>query len=208
MRAATLRLWQEQDRHPGDRSRLYRAVAGVVAAHNVLYPGSYVDITASFVFPKVTYVDVDRRAAQFFGDGEGVAQLIAGQPDSPVDAEFRFINRDYADDIGLPEASFDLLLSLYAGFVSEHCTKYLRIGGTLLVNPSHGDVALASIDQRLRLVGVVASRSGGYVVRTADLARYLVPKDGTQVTSQLIHRIGRGVPYTCSPFAYLFERVG
>ena len=180
----------------------------MVAARDVLYPGSFVDIAASFVFPRVTYVDVDRRAAQFFGDVEGVAELIAGQPDSPVDADVRFINRDYTDDLGLPEASFDLLISLYAGFVSEHCTKYLRVGGTLLVNPSHGDVALASIDPRYELAGVVVSHSGRYSVRTSDPDRYLLPRREVQITSELIHSTGRGVPYTSSPFAYLFERIG
>ncbi len=208
VRAATRRLWLEQDRHPGDRSRLYRAISEEVAARNILYPGSYVDVAASFVFPRVTYVDVDRRAAQFFGDVEGVAELIAEWPDSPVDAEVRFVNQDYAEGLGLPEASFDLLVSLYAGFVSEHCTKYLRIGGTLLVNPSHGDAALASIDPRYQLSGVVVSHSGRYSVRTSNLDRYLVPKRDIQVTSELIHRTGRGVPYTRSPFAYLFTRVG
>ncbi len=66
-----------QNRHPGDRLRLFSAVAGAVDAQSALYPGSFVDIAASFVFDEVTYVDVDRRTAQFFGDAPGVAELIA-----------------------------------------------------------------------------------------------------------------------------------
>ena len=37
----------------------------------------------------------------------------------------------------------DLLVSLYSGPLSGHCTPYLRVGGMLLANASHGDVALA-----------------------------------------------------------------
>lgn len=66
---------------------------------------------------------------------------------------------------------FDLLISLYAGFVSEHCTCHLRNGGLLLVNSSHGDAAMASIDDRYRLVGVVSSRAGalGHAISSDSL---------------------------------------
>lgn len=47
-----------------------------VDAATVLYPGSYVDIAASFVFPSVTYVDIDARAARFFSDSNGVDEII------------------------------------------------------------------------------------------------------------------------------------
>ncbi|MEZ5217710.1 MAG: hypothetical protein R2715_14270 [Ilumatobacteraceae bacterium] len=60
--------------------RLFAAVAGFVEASRVLYPGSFVDVTASFVFPAVTYVDVDRRTAKFFADREGHRDH-RGQPD-------------------------------------------------------------------------------------------------------------------------------
>ena len=119
----------------------------------------------------------------------------------------RFIGADYADALDLDDGEFDLLISLYAGFISEHCTRYLRVGGTLLVNPSHGDAAMASIDPRYRLTGVVTARSGRYSVSTRELDTYLVPKREVEVTRESLHASGRGVGYTKSPFAYLFERV-
>lgn len=112
----------------------------------MLYPGSYVDVAASFVFPRLTYVDSDSRAAKFFDDTEGVDEIVSAEQTSPVNREVEFVAGDYRGRLGLDDESFDLLISLYAGFVSEHCTRYLRIGGHLLVNPSHGDAAMASID--------------------------------------------------------------
>ncbi len=91
--------------------------------------------------------------------------------------------------------------------MSEHCTRHLRIGGTLLANPSHGDAALASIDDRYELAGVVISRDGEYRVRTTDLDDFLVPKQTQEVSAERIHRTGRGVAYTEPAFAYLFARV-
>lgn len=205
MQDFTRRLWDKQNQHPGDRLRLFTAVSRAVDVTSALYPGSYVDIAASFAFSSVTYVDSDVRAARFFSDATGVDEIVA--QDGPVGEErsWDFISADYTTDLGLSDASFDLLISLYAGFVTEPCTRYLRPGGWLLVNPSHGDAAIAAIDPRYRLVGVVQSRSGKYAVSDRNLDSYLIPKRDVEVTADLIHELGRGIGYTKSPFAYLFR---
>ncbi|MEZ5376176.1 MAG: hypothetical protein R2733_06630 [Acidimicrobiales bacterium] len=208
MQSATAKLWALQNKHDGDRRRLFVAVNRYVDATRVLYPGSFVDVAASFVFPEVTYVDMDRRAAKFFADGEGVDGIVAANQVSGGERLVEFIGADYGDDLGLADESFDLLLSLYAGFISEHCTRYLRIGGHLLANPSHGDAAMASIDERYRLAAVVTSSgASGYGVSDRDLDSYLVPKKPQPVTVDRLHELGRGIAYTRSPFAYLFRRV-
>lgn len=207
MRKATEGLWAEQDQHPGDRHRLFRTVADAVDVDTVLYPGSWCDISASFVWPSVTYVDVDRRAARFFDDPDGVREIIAAHSDPAIAPEFRFLHADYADPLPFEAASFDLLVSLFAGPVSRHCTGYLRVGGLLLANPSHGDVALASIDPRYELAGVIHSREGGYRCEREDLQAYLVPKIPVDDIPELIGRTGRGIAYTTSAYAYLFRRV-
>lgn len=206
MEPSTAKLWDGQNKHDGDRWRLFGAIAGAVDVRAVLYPGSYVDVAPSFVFRSVTYLDLDERAARFFADREGVLELVADHH-GPTDAEICFLHADYTRSVPLPEAHFDLLVSLYAGFVSEHCTQHLRVGGSLLVNPSHGDAAMASIDPRYELAGVVVSRNGDYVVDTAELDSYLVPRRPEEITVESLHSSGRGVRYTRSPFAYLFTRV-
>ena len=203
----TRRSWEKQDRHVGDRQALFSVVAESVPAPKVLYPGSYVDLAPSFVWPSVTYVDIDRRAAQFFGDEDGVQQLLAEHGVDPTTRAVHFIGTDYSEPLDLDDGEFDLLISLYAGFVSEHCTRYLRIGGTLLVNPSHGDAAMASIDSRYRLTAVITARSGQYAVSSGELDTYLEPTRHVEVTTESLHASGRGVTYTRSPFAYLFERL-
>ena len=206
MNPETAELWAKQDQHEGDRWRLFSAVAEAIEADTVFYPGCYVDLAPSFVFRSVTYLDMDKRAPRFFADTEGVFELIARRG-GPVEPDVRFIHGDYTDRLDLPVEHFDLLVSLYAGFISEHCTRHLRIGGILLVNPSHGDAAMASIDPRYVLAGVVTARSGKYWVDTTDLDTYLIPRNPRIITAESLHQTNRGVGYTKSPFAYLFTRV-
>lgn len=207
MEQPTAKLWAEQDKHRGDRHRLFTAISQAIEADTVLYPGCFVDLAPSFVFPSVTYIDVDRRAERFFRDRAGVAEIIADNRSAAGQADFSFIAADYSHNLDVEDEAFDLLISLYAGFISEHCTRYLRLGGHLLVNPSHGDAAMASIDGRYLLAAVVQSRSGRYRVDNSGLEHYLIPKKPEPLTVHRLHELGRGVAYTRSAFAYLFQRV-
>lgn len=205
MRQRTQDLWDEQDRHRGDRLRLFTALHDAIRPTTALYPGSFADIAPSFVIDDVTYVDSDRRAAQFFADVAGVDTIIANHRRAVGPARWRFIHTDYRDPLPVADAQVDLLISLYAGLVSEHCTRYLRVGGALLANASHGDAALAALDPRYELAAVVTARRGDYRVSERDLGRYLVPTDPSHATADHIRRTGRGIGYTRSAFAYVFR---
>ena len=205
MQKLTRELWAQQDRHEGDRLRLFTAVDQAIEAERVLYPGAFVDIAPSFVWPDVTYNDMDERAPRFFADEGGIAEILEANGVDPAERTIRFLPGDYRE-LDVPSESVDLLISLYAGFISEACGHTVREGGWLLVNPSHGDAAMASIDDRFELVAVVESRAGEYRVRTAGLDGYLVAKKRVELTPEYLHELGRGIAYTRAPFAYLFQR--
>lgn len=201
----------DYDRHPGDRVRLFAAVAAAIpTAAAVLYPGSYVDLAPSVWFDDVTYVDMDKRAARFFAQTDDVAALIArerrsaGRPATP-EPRFAFHHLDYRSDLPVADRSVDLLVSLYAGFISEHATRHLRTGGHLLANDSHGDASMATLDPRFELAGVVLSAEGDYRVATDGLDPYLEPKRGAPPTVEQLHETNRGIAYTRPGFAYLFR---
>ncbi len=204
MKDRTRRLWDGFAQHPGDRLALFRAVAEAFDVSTAFYPGCYLDLAPSYVIDDVTYLDVDRRSAQFFADTEGVDEIIRSDRRAGEPAKWSFLAADYSSELDLPRFHFDLLISLYAGFVSEHCTDHLRAGGLLLVNPSHGDAAMANLDPRYRLVAAVTSRDGTYVVRRDELDTYLIAKRDTEVTRESLHATNRGIAYTKPAFAYLF----
>lgn len=204
----TDKLWSLQNRHPGDREALFAGAAEQLSGTRVLYPGSFVDIAASFVFPDVTYIDVDARAERFFADRADVERIVSAYKRFDGPSRFSFIHADYNSDLDLAEQEFDLLISLYAGFVSRACGRYLRIGGLLPANNSHGDAGMASIDPEFELAAVIDRRDGTYRSSSRNLDKYLIPRNGRPVTRQLPEKSGRGVGYTRSPSAYLFRRVG
>ena len=204
-------FYREYDRHPGDRVRLFSAVGEFAQPGRVLYPGSYVDVAASAVFDDVVYVDMDKRAARFFSQPDDVDRLIKElRPESARagDAEWSFHHGDYRDLLPVEDHSVDLLVSLYAGFISEHCSRYLEPGGHLLANNSHGDASMASIDSQLELVAVVVSGRGKYRVSDAALDSHLIPKKAGEITVEALHEVGRGVAYTKPAYAYIFKKTG
>jgi hypothetical protein len=203
----TSELYEDYQRRLGDRAGLDACLAQTYQPDRVLYPGCYLDLGPSPVFASVVYVDTDRRAARFFADHTGVQRLITARRPDHQPVQLAFHHADYASDFGEPAASFDLLISLYAGFVSQACKHLLRAGGLLLANNSHGDASMASIDPDYQLVAAVTHYyHHRYRLDPGDLDRYFIPKRPVQVTRELLTATGRGIGYTTSPAAYVFQR--
>ena len=198
------------DTHPGDRVDLFRAIAGHVGrSASVLYPGCFVDIAPSVWFGDVQYLDMDRRAARFFGEHDAVGELLASmRGDAGVGGAptFGFHHGDYREPLPFVDASFDVVVSLFAGFVGEHCGGLVRPGGLLIANNSHGDASMASIDPRFEPVAVIVKSSGRYRIRDSGLDDFLEPKRGHPPTVDELHELGRGIAYTKPAFAYCFRR--
>jgi hypothetical protein len=122
-------------------------------------------------------------------------------------AAWRFLQADYTQPRDVPDRSGDLVISLYAGFVSEYCTRYLRRGGVLLANNGDGDASMASLDAGCGLVAVVPSHESSYLAIKEEVASYLEPHAAdVEVTAELFRSTGRGVRYRTPAAAYLFER--
>ncbi len=204
---ARLVTWSRYRESIGDRCGLFCAIADAWPITRGLYPGSYVDLSPSTAFRSVVYVDSDPRARRFFADRELVASELSGRTRTGAGNEVRFLDTDYTHRLDLPDASVDLLISLYAGPVWEHCRRYLRPGGWLLANTSHGDASLAALDPTLRLVAVVHHRDERYRLATDRLDRYLVPKHPEAARVAQVRASGRGLAYTNTAFAYLFQDI-
>ncbi len=197
--------WATYRQSIGDRSGLFAALTQAWAPARALYPGCYLDMSPSTAIPSVTYVDTDRRAANYFANQKLVAAELGGRTRTGGDAEVVFLHSDYTLPLQLPDAEFDLLISLYAGPVWDHCQQYLKPHGLLLANASHGDASLAALDPRLELVAAVHHRGHEYRLDRNALDSYLTPKKPMAADPDLIRRNGRGIAYTRAAFAYLFR---
>jgi hypothetical protein len=200
--------WTTYRNSIGDRSGLFGALRTAWHPSKALYPGSYLDLSPSTAVPSVTYVDTDRRAARYFADEALVTAELQGRTQPGAGTDIAFLHADYTKPLPIPPGSVDLLISLYAGPVWEHCRHYLSPRGLLLANTSHGDASLAALDPALRLVAAVHQRADEYRLDTAALESYLVPKRPSAADPDTIRRQGRGVAYTRAAFAYVFTAVG
>ena len=172
---------------------------------SALYAGSFVHITPSFAIPKVVYVDTDKKARDFFNDPL-IHEFVSKRKLYTEDSIISFHHKDYRKDFGEPIESFDLLISQYSGFISQFCKKYLKIGGILLANNSHGDASMASIDTDYEFIGVLNKRRNKYSFSEKKLDSYFIPKKPREVTREYLEKMKRGISYTKSPTAYLFRK--
>ena len=173
---------------------------------NILYPGSFIHITPSLVFPVVTYLDTDKRAKAFFDDPT-IYDYISKHKVYENDPEISFYSGNYMKNILELRRDFDLLISQYAGFVSQYCKRYLKTGGLLLINNSHGDASMASIDASYKLIGILNKRGGKYILLDKNLDSYFIPKKVVRITKEYLEKTGRGIGYTKSPASYLFSKI-
>ena len=189
-----------------ERLDLFRKLSEKFDIQRVLYAGSFVHITPSFVFPEVVYVDNDKGAKKFFGESR-FRDFVAERKSYPQDPKITFHFADYRSDFDEREESFDLLISQYAGFVGQYCKRYLKIGGLLLANNSHGDAGVAALDEDYQLIAVVNVSSGKYRISENKLEEYFVPKSGKiEISKEHLIKLHRGIGYKKSASAYIFRR--
>lgn len=186
---------------------LFQLLKSEFAINNVVYPGSFVHISPSFVFQKVSYIDSDKNAKLFFQQAQQLQAFIQHRKQYEVTPDVTFFGVDYNRTISELVDSCDLLISQFAGFISESCKTYLKIGGLLLVNNSHADAGLAALDNDYKLIATVHKNKGKYRISYSDLEAYFVAKGKPFMTKEFLHKLGRGVGYTKTAPLYLFRRV-
>lgn len=206
MKSVCPRIYREFFVDKGDaRLGLFRLLANRFSIRSGLYPGSFVHITPSLVIPRMVYVDTDRRCAPFFRD-EQTWPFVNKKKEYESSPSIRFHQADFAEGFDEEKQSFDILISLYAGFVSRYCQEYLRAGGILLANNSHGDAALAYLDRRFEFSGVVKRNGNRFSYSENALDSYFIPKGKKTFDTETIERTMRGPAYTKTAYAYVFTK--
>lgn len=185
---------------------LFRLLKNTYGFWKVIYPGSFIHISPSFIFSDVVYIDSDKNAKKFFVTKE-LIPLVNERKEYSADPKITFLGMSYDNLVVEFHSQFDLLISQYAGFVSRACKGYLKIGGHLLVNNGHGDAGLASIDEDYKLVSTVHKTRGKYRLSQTSLEKYFIPEKDITVTKELLFKTRKGVCYTKTAPLYIFERV-
>lgn len=189
-----------------ERLELFQIVADKFNIQRGLYAGSFVHVTPSFFIPDVVYVDNDKQARQFFNKPE-IYTFIAQRKVYSQEAMVSFHFADYRNGFEEPFESFDFLISQYAGFVGQYCKQYLKKGGLLLANNSHGDAGMAAIDDDYQLRAVFSIRDGKHRIKETNLDEYFVPKSKIEITKANLEKLQKGIGYKKTAGAYLFQKI-
>jgi len=192
--------------HNGDRREIFKLLVEKYGVQSALYPGSCIDIAPSFYIPITVYIDFDEKTNNFFKANDFMDFISKNRAytQTPI---IRYYYSDYNLDFGEIIEDFDLLISLYAGFVSESCKKYLKKNGILLANNSHGDAGLAYLDDDFEFIAVIYKNNSQYRLTNKNLDKYFIPKKPElKITKKYLKNINRGIGYTKTSSAYIFKK--
>lgn len=185
----------------GDRTNLYKNVVDAFQIKSALYPGSHIDIMPSFVIPVVTYIDNFKGTIQFFKEMDAIYNFIEENKEYKEDFILKFIGEDYSGNFEIEKV--DLLISQYAGFVGQQTKSYLKAGGILLCNDSHGDATLANCDDDYEFIGIVNSKND---TETQNLTSYFQFARKRPIDAQKVRETMKGPNYKEKAENYLFRK--
>lgn len=194
------------DGHGFDRYQVFEKVVKIFEIEKAVYAGSYIHITPSFLIPQVIYIDTVKKAKVFFDNKEDVLDLIDKHKVYDKESVVEFIPKDYWSSLDIEKGYADLLISQYAGFVSQACKKYLKSGGILLANDSHGDATLAYFDKDYEFIGVLIINEKAWTFKQDDLTDYFTFKRKRPVDLEKVKETMKGPTYKKMPEYYIFKR--
>lgn len=193
--------------HNGDRSGIFELLAQEYHIKKALYPGSYIHITPSFYFPTTVYIDNSKKATDFFED-KGIYKFISKNRGYQELPKVIFHYADYNSDFEENPKSFDLLISQHVAFVSQSCKKYLKTGGILMANNSHGDASMAFIDTDYEFIAVIHRENRSYYLTDKNLEKYFIPRNSEiELSKDYLEQINRGIEYTKIASSYIFKNL-
>lgn len=199
-------LYKEYMQKVGHRSQLFELLGNEFTIKSAIYPGSHIDITPSFFYPKTIYIDNFKKAEKFFAKPDVLNYILKNKKyeEEPI---VKFYFKDYRKEIKEIDKNFDLLISLYAGIVSKYCKKYLKKRGILLANNSHGDASMADLDSDFKLIGIINRANKKLYYSQKNLEAYFIPKIEREITEEYLERTMRGVGYKKTASFYLFRKI-
>lgn len=181
------------------------------SVEKVLYPGSWIHLTPSLIFPFVVYVDFFSKMNSMFRDQE-LLGYIEAHSEIKTKPIVKFHKTDYREGINEEKENFDLLISLSSGFVSQYCGSYLKKKGLLFVNNEHYDATKAYTDEKFLPIGIF-THGGRLIQDSQSIQEHFITKKNQQFTSEMVMENSKRSPskakYKLKKTAsfYLFRRL-
>ena len=189
-----------------ERAGLFELIKDEYGCSTVLYPGCSIHITPSFYFQHVVYVDISETAKEFFQENKNISSIVDSNKKYKQSAYMRFIHGDYTKKLPVRENNYDLLLSIYAGGVTESCKKYIKHGGIIVSNNHQNDAQQALKDSSVRLEALIHRKGKKYYIENVSgekmlkaLLRQSMPKSMKNTSS--------GMEYVDNEYYFVFRKI-
>lgn len=164
-----------------ERRGLFETLEEKLHPETVLYPGSSIHITPSFVFQNVTYVDPSTQAHKFFADLGSVTSFVESHRKSRKPAFLQYLPEDIRSCNSLPRNYYDLVFTSYSGPIGIHCWQYVKEDGCYVSNNHEGDLAALSANTAATFLGFFSAAKGRYAfTETTDTAAISAPQQSYQ----------------------------
>jgi hypothetical protein len=190
-----------------DRAGLFELIKAKYGCGTVLYPGCSVHITPSFYFQHVVYVDINETAKEFFQDNQNVLSIVNSNKKYRQSAYIQFIHGDYTKKLPLRENNYDLLLSIYAGGITEFCKKYVKPGGIIVSNNHQNDARQALKDSSVRFEALIRRKGKKYIIENDTGEKMLKILQEYSMPTENMKNSSSGMKYVDNEYYFVFRKI-
>jgi len=185
----------------GNRKNIYKIVKDIFDLKSAIYPGSYIDIVPSLILEEVTYIDNFKKANTFFKQKNEIAKYIEENKEYSNPSYINFIYDDYSKVSNIKMV--DLIISQYAGFVGQETKQFLKVGGILLANDSHGDATLAYLDESYQFIATLDNN----IINFDNLEKYFSLSRKRMINLSEVNEKQKGPKYINNAQNYIFKKI-
>ncbi len=190
-----------------ERAGLFELIKAEYGCNTVLYPGCSIHITPSFYFQHVVYVDISELAKEFFQDDQNILSIINSNKKYKQSAYIQFIHSDYTKKLSVRENNFDLLLSIYAGGITESCKKYIKPGGIIVSNNHHNDAQQALKDSSFRLEALIRRKGKKYHMENGTGEEMFKVLQEHSMPLRYMKNSSSGMKYVDNEYYFVFRKI-
>ncbi len=185
----------------GNRKNIYKIVKDTFDLKSAIYPGSYIDIVPSLILEEVIYIDNFKKANTFFKQKNEIVKYIEENKEYSNPSYINFIYDDYSKVSNIEMV--DLIISQYAGFVGQEIKQFLKIGGILLANDSHGDATLAYLDESYQFIATLDND----IINFDNLEKYFFLSRKRMINLSEVNEKQKGPKYINNAQNYIFKKI-
>ena len=145
-----------------ERIDLFKCLSKIGTINNVLYLGSSIHITPSFIFQNVTYIDKSDIANEFFKCKESILDYINSRKMYSQTPYINYININYNIDMESIGQKYDLVISINSYGSFESSIKFVRKDGIMLFLPLPQESEVLRNREQVKYMGKIIFTGNKY----------------------------------------------